>query len=226
MQAELPPLPQPTDTGAGGVGTPDIFDIEGAEGTGGAGGGVQGGLGIAGTVSTGPARLSNEVNIILTPSTASANQDGVLPVSLQRTAMVETPQQVLWVVIRNRSNAIGWRRYKEFIDGVLCVDPASKVRSASTIAFRGTDAYQILKNATDLFLMHEAGVIDEDFIIDPAFETSLPGAASTPTPRSTRSVPRRIRAGANGPPWRSSAVSAGAPPSIGYESCVTRTTSG
>jgi hypothetical protein len=112
--------------------------------------------------------------MVLTPATASANQDGVLPVSLQRTAMVETPQQVLWVIIRNRTNAIGWRRYKDFIDGVLCADPSSKVRASGTIAFRGTDAYQILKNATDLFLMHEAGVLEDDFDVDQSFETGSP----------------------------------------------------
>jgi hypothetical protein len=134
-------------------------------------------VGTAGTPLSpkGPSLLkSNEITMILTPATASANQDGILPVSLQRTAMVETPQQVLWVVIRNRTNAVGWRRYKEFIDGVMCSDPVSKVRTKGSIPFRGADAYQILKHATDLFLMHESGVIDRDFDVDTAFETGSP----------------------------------------------------
>ena len=31
-----------------------------------------------------------------------------------------TADQVLWTIIRNRTNAIAFRRYKQFIDGVMC----------------------------------------------------------------------------------------------------------
>ena len=51
---------------------------------------------------------------------AAVSPEGVLPVSLQRTQAVSTPDQVLWTLIRNRTNAISFRRYREFIDGVMC----------------------------------------------------------------------------------------------------------
>ncbi|MFI1994046.1 hypothetical protein [Actinoplanes sp. NPDC020271] len=98
-------------------------------------------------------------SIQLTP--APAGQDGPLPVSLQRTANVETIDQALWVIIRDRTNAIGFRPYKAFIDAVMGTDK-DVVTGAVTgsLPFRGGDAYALLKFATDAFLMQEVGVLD------------------------------------------------------------------
>ena len=92
-----------------------------------------------------------------------ALQEGALPVSLQRTALVPTVDQVLWVIIRNRTNAVNFASYKRFIDSVMCGGPeAQKVwADAPTrpLMFRGSNAYDILKQATEAFLMQEVGVI-------------------------------------------------------------------
>ncbi|MGY0231801.1 hypothetical protein [Longispora urticae] len=84
----------------------------------------------------------------------SSSRGGVVPVSLQRTALEPTPGQVLWMIIRNRTNAIGFRQYKPWVDQVMCSGPAGEAR--------GPDAYALLKRTTDVFLMHETGVLDSD----------------------------------------------------------------
>ena len=98
---------------------------------------------------TGDGIKAESWTVQLTPA-PSVNQEGVLPVSLQRTALVETVDQALWVIIRDRTNAVGFRPYKTFIDNVMGGD----------LPFRGGDAYALLKFATDAFLMQEVGVLD------------------------------------------------------------------
>ncbi|MGH3942865.1 MAG: hypothetical protein ACRDTG_30430, partial [Pseudonocardiaceae bacterium] len=90
------------------------------------------------------------------------NSQGNVPVSLQRTQVVSTPDQVLWTLIRNRTLAIGFRRYKEFIDAVLTrgIDVRNRNGTGQALNFTGTQAYQVLKQATDAFLMQECGVVD------------------------------------------------------------------
>ena len=70
---------------------------------------------------------------------------------------------MLWTLIRNRTNAISFRRYRDFIDGVMCrgVDVRNPVRTpTSVLNFTGTQAYEVLKQATDTFLMQECGIVD------------------------------------------------------------------
>jgi hypothetical protein len=99
----------------------------------------------------------------VTAAPTSAGPDGALPVSLTRTAMISTPDQVLWAIIRNRTNAIGFQNYRTFMDDIMCGDQlANQTRHvrAPTTVFRGVDAYELLRVATDAFLMHEVGVVE------------------------------------------------------------------
>lgn len=91
----------------------------------------------------------------------------------------ETANQALWVTIRNRTRAIGFGRYSNFIKQVFCL-PTGTVRNHGddcakpTLArlsamprlpnaFHGVDAYELLKTATEIFLLLECGVkIDEE----------------------------------------------------------------
>jgi hypothetical protein len=50
---------------------------------------------------------------------------GPTDVRLDRTKSQQTPDQVLWVAIRNRTKAISFNRYNAFIEAVLCQPPAS-----------------------------------------------------------------------------------------------------
>lgn len=90
------------------------------------------------------------------------NSQGNMPVSLQRTQVLGTPDQMLWTLIRNRTLAIGFRRYKEFIDGVLTRGIDVRNGRGQVLNFTGTQAYQVLKQATDAFLMQECGILGPD----------------------------------------------------------------
>jgi len=98
------------------------------------------------------------------PPTGSRNQDGVVPVSLQRTSTVPTSDQILWMIIRNRTEAISFLRYKEFIDSVMCGGTAAVRGGREALQYRGTGAFELLCRATDAFLMQEMGVITDEVV--------------------------------------------------------------
>jgi hypothetical protein len=100
----------------------------------------------------------------ITPPVGSVNQDGVVPVSLQRTSAVPTSDQILWMLIRNRTDAISFPRYKQFIDSVMCGRTKVDGAGGETLQYRGTGAYELLCRATDAFLMQEMGVITDGVV--------------------------------------------------------------
>jgi hypothetical protein len=85
-------------------------------------------------------------------------------VTLSPADIQPTASQILWVVIRNRTNAIGFNRYKEFIDKVMCAGElpnGARVPVTSPMAhLRSMDSYHLVKFATEAFLMQEIGVLD------------------------------------------------------------------
>jgi hypothetical protein len=98
---------------------------------------------------------------------------GNINVALSRTAVYRTDDQVLWSVIRDRTDAINFNRYRRFMDRVLGLveeessefdDEKRRVeevrRRVETLDthLHGVGAYQILKTATEAFLLIEAGV--------------------------------------------------------------------
>jgi hypothetical protein len=102
-------------------------------------------------------------------------------VSLKRSATTPTEDQPLWVAIRNRTQAISFKAYYDFINKVLCegqTDPESPpfpqtfygAPSVSVIraeinnrpTIHGVDAYHLLKMATEAFLLFECGVKIEE----------------------------------------------------------------
>lgn len=94
--------------------------------------------------------------------------DGNIGVTLRRTAANPTKDQALWVAIRNRTRAISFSGsgYKDFIDRVLCkrdqVNPSDPVltRQLEELGSNvyGVGAYELLKTATQIFLLLECGV--------------------------------------------------------------------
>jgi len=104
-------------------------------------------------------------------------------VTLQRTFAGPTDDRALWPAIRNRTAAIGFDRYKEFIDCVFCENsptPFDDVRTKiidsylkgtclddlndqkKRLSIYGPYAYGVLKLATQVFLTLESGVIIRD----------------------------------------------------------------
>ncbi|HLM58293.1 MAG TPA: hypothetical protein VK422_19475 [Pyrinomonadaceae bacterium] len=88
----------------------------------------------------------------------------------------EDPGMIINAVIRNRAEAISFNRYREFIDRVLCNPTTSPGgdHPSITAALRGAGAnplpavgtklsnvyaYELLKSATDAFLLVECGLI-------------------------------------------------------------------
>lgn len=102
-------------------------------------------------------------------------------VSLRQADLVITDDAALWAAIRNRTDAIRGDRYEEFIKQVLCgkentgvaaclPDDSKGTRIATSLKAKraeligatsgyGVDAYNLLKYATQAFLLLEAGVI-------------------------------------------------------------------
>src|SRR4029453_16686706 len=91
---------------------------------------------------------------------------GKLGVQLDRTAVHHTLDQALWVAIRNRSRAISFGPYRDFIDQVLRAEdrPISGVAAFDRrlqdlgANLHGVGSYQLLKTATEVFLLIECGV--------------------------------------------------------------------
>lgn len=106
----------------------------------------------------------------------------VVKVQHQKSVGVQTKNQALWVSIRNRSKAIGFGQYSLFLNRVFqqsslssvdgngkCTEPLGESGYPGLPglkelpkAFHGVDAYELLKTATQMFLLLECGVkIDE-----------------------------------------------------------------
>lgn len=115
------------------------------------------------------------------------------PVQLTRSYQPPTTDQWLWAIIQDRTEAIQFRVYKDFMDSVLLRALGSREDSDAVGGDWGAlerivervNAYDVLKVATELFLMAECGLVPirgttglQKFIktLDPAFDS---GAANT-----------------------------------------------
>jgi hypothetical protein len=135
-------------------------------------------------------RDNNLESITITGAFADLLQNLTKPVTevrLRRPEIRLTPDHPLWAAIRNRTNAIGFNNYSDFIDRLLCKrddaglavcsessmdcppsnqakdigSPSIKCRrDALTVmpSIYGVDAYNLLKLATQAFLLFEAGI--------------------------------------------------------------------
>lgn len=142
-------------------------------GSGGSGGGGSGG-GRRGGGGDGDGGLAEPINIRPDDRGIFATRVvGDTRVTLDRSQADPTPDQPLWAAIRNRTLAIGFNRYREFIDRVLCSDgleddeeygsPSIRSRREDLAERRrtivGVDSYRLLNVATEAFLVLECGVI-------------------------------------------------------------------
>jgi hypothetical protein len=101
----------------------------------------------------------------------------VLPVTMKRAAESPTSDEALWVVIRNSANQLSFQNYVQFVDSIMCPLPGKnidqmidqyltngdgclgqKLNERRFLPFPNTDAYRILKIATECFLMLNCGV--------------------------------------------------------------------
>jgi hypothetical protein len=115
---------------------------------------------------SGPMTATGEGRIATSPLTRT----DTLRVALQRSSSVRTRHDAFWSLIRSCTTAIGGRNYLNFIDKVLCPDPERPDRNPPLIVRRlgqhardvqaftyGVGAYELLKTATQIFLLLECG---------------------------------------------------------------------
>jgi len=79
-----------------------------------------------------------------------------------------TLDQALWVAIRNRTHAISFYRYRDFINRVLGREENEKLPETSDMG-----AYEVLKIATEVFLLMECGVHHEADLRRPSEPVSM-----------------------------------------------------
>ncbi len=89
---------------------------------------------------------------------------GPLSVNLQRSASNPTPDQSLWRAIRLGTRAIAFDNYDRFLTRVLCKEKGEHVSRVSrnlpgADLLPGVDAYQLLRAATEAFLLGYCGVL-------------------------------------------------------------------
>jgi hypothetical protein len=128
-----------------------------------------------------PGELAGTIRV--SPETVDALRSvvqGPTKVALQRSSTQATPDQALWAAIRNRTQAISFNRYNAFINAVLCEpsqggsaysvkDPQAiglppladrRTEPGSRPSIYGVDAYNLLRLATEAFLILECGVVE------------------------------------------------------------------
>ncbi len=104
-----------------------------------------------------------------------------IPVTMTRAAEAATSDEALWVAIRYSANQLSFQNYVQFVDTIMCPPPPSWGMNPPTIdnvidnylktptclppldqrrflPFPNTDAYRVLKIATESFLMLNCGV--------------------------------------------------------------------
>ena len=122
-----------------------------------------------------PQGVSDEDSITVITHTVPTQSS----VTLQRTFAGKTDDRALWPAIRNRTAAIGFDRYKNFIDRVFCDGELASVKNFASktqtqipgvdhavavqqLSIHGPYAYGVLKLATQAFLTVESGVVISD----------------------------------------------------------------
>jgi hypothetical protein len=110
---------------------------------------------------------------------------GALNVALRRSATTITQDLPLWVVIRNSTEGLSFKNYQRYIDMVLCnpqPDDAPtntltrqfgtrneefrRLRKHRFLPFTDTDAYRLLKVATEAFVMVNCGIALKNYPFD------------------------------------------------------------
>ena len=143
--------------------------------------------------------VEKQFNVLKTSDFQSTD---TVPVSLRRTQVTPTDDQALWVAIRNRTKAISFSGsgYEDFINRVLCegIDTSNIIPERNRAALNrqrnelydpihGVGAYELLKTATQIFLLLECGAvirerdryIPDDRLFDPNEETIRLGRTIT-----------------------------------------------
>lgn len=97
-----------------------------------------------------------------------------ITVRLDRTAEPWTPDVALWAVIKDRAEAVQFRFFKDFMDSLLLPGLRELEKERAARGDYGAierlvdrvNAYDILKTATELYLMSECGLVPNQSAMD------------------------------------------------------------
>ena len=85
---------------------------------------------------------------------------------MRRAEVDPTPDQALWVVIRNSAEALSFGNYAAFIEPIMCGDGPPRaqgrfdhLQSKRQLPFPDAEPYRLLKVATEVFMMAHCGVV-------------------------------------------------------------------
>jgi hypothetical protein len=139
---------------------------------------------VAGTGTGGAVPVSLPVGPGGAPQPVPVSVASSVPVQLQRSAAIPSDDQAFWVAIRDRTSAISFEAYEEFIETCLCqappVPPAASTGLCATpsgndLLHFGVDGYRRLKTATEAFLIMRCGLVPDLTAFDPVAEESRLG---------------------------------------------------
>ncbi|MDM5181077.1 8-amino-7-oxononanoate synthase [Massilia sp. DJPM01] len=104
---------------------------------------------------------------------------GSIGVSLTRTETEPTDDLPLWTLIRNSTDAMSFSNYLNFMDALFCT-PGNRgpgfeaknklfeqLRQRRALPFNDSDAYRVLKVATEAFVMVNCGVLSDPMRFNP-----------------------------------------------------------
>lgn len=102
----------------------------------------------------------------------AGNVPPVTQVALRRSAVPFTPDVALWMVIRRSAQALSFRAYDEAMQDLLCKpssadgprfakgeDKRDDLRARRYLPFNDTDAYRLLKIATEAYVLANVGIV-------------------------------------------------------------------
>jgi hypothetical protein len=106
------------------------------------------------------------------PDDITEPPEGPLPITVRLERSAETPSDDirLWAVIKDRAEAVQFRWYKDFMDGLLLPALGGLERKRAGLGDYGAverivdrvSAYDVLKTATELYLMAECGLLPDE----------------------------------------------------------------
>ncbi|WP_156946747.1 hypothetical protein [Thiothrix lacustris] len=113
-----------------------------------------------------------------------SSRDEAVPVSLQPASKRPSYESVLWEVVKERTGAISFDAYGQYLNGVFCLNSEEskayrQANEVTGISFQGSNAYDALNMATDYFLKEECGVIEDGNMLEKWLEVIDKGDPST-----------------------------------------------
>lgn len=113
-----------------------------------------------------------EVPFVLDGVGGAEVRPGRVEVSLSRSRVPNTPDEILWVVIRASTNSLGFTRYQDFMDQLFCDRRFARAAAADKkqfadafdvpiepFTYSSVDAYNVLRVATEIFVMTHCGIV-------------------------------------------------------------------